>query len=298
MIRTLRGPIALGCWVALAGTSLSCSTLVDVDDYAFEESPCGPRPPACDPGGEERVYAIQWVDIPRLDAEGRRDGFDLDGTEDSICNARDFVAPDGRRGIDQQMAGLLEVLENASGRNTRVDSSAAAARGEDVGLIVVSGIDDDANDPCVEVTQRSAYLPEGTTVESLDRDDDDVLDEGVTFDYGTARERDPVACIVDGQLYARFPPTTRVSPVGGGEVTAYRGRMRMGIEGDGAQSGLFGGSLHVDELPMIDETALRVLRQAADLEPSARGVSDCQGISFALLMEVVPARLGALRPTP
>lgn len=298
MIRTLRGPIALGCWVALAGTSLSCSTLVDVDDYAFEESPCGPRPPACDPGGEERVYAIQWVDIPRLDAEGRRDGFDLDGTEDSICNARDFVAPDGRRGIDQQMAGLLEVLENASGRNTRVDSSAAAARGEDVGLIVVSGIDDDANDPCVEVTQRSAYLPEGTTAESLDRDDDDVLDEGVTFDYGTARERDPVACIVDGQLYARFPPTTRVSPVGGGEVTAYRGRMRMGIEGDGAQSGLFGGSLHVDELPMIDETALRVLRQAADLEPSARGVSDCQGISFALLMEVVPARLGALRPTP
>jgi hypothetical protein len=296
--RSLRRALALSGCVALAATSLSCSTLVDVDEYAFDESPCGPRPPACEPGGAERVYAIQWVDIPRLDSEGRRDGFDLDGTEDAICNARDFVAPDGRRGIDQQMAGLLEVLENASGQNTRVDSGAAAARGEDVGLIVISGLDDEENDPCVEVTQRSAYLPAGTTVESLDRERDNLLDENVTFDYGTARERDPVACIVDGTLYARFPPTTRVSPVGGGEVTAYRGRMRMGIAGEGAQSGLFGGSLHVDELPMIDETALRVLRQAADLEPSARGVSDCQGISFALIMQAVPARLGALRSTP
>ena len=271
----------------------SCVTLVDVGDYSFDVSPCGPRPPSCTPGGVERVYAIRWVDIPRLDTEGRRDGFDLDGTEESICNARDFVAPDGRRGIDQQMAGLLEVLETASGTNTRADSSATAARGEDIGLIVVSGIDDATGDDCVEVTQRSGRLAAGATP---DMDGDGLLDADGVFDYGTARERDPVACIVDGVLHAEFPPTTRASPVGGGEVTAHHGRMRMATVGDGPQPGIFGGSLRVDELPMIDETALRVLRQAADLEPSARGVSDCRAISFALTMEAVPARLGELRP--
>ena len=90
-------------------------------------------------------------------------------------------------------------------------------------LLVLSHVDDLASDDCVEVTQRAGYLPEGVTVADLDRDMDGFLDPDLSFDYGTGREHDPVACSIGGVVHARFPPTTRTSPVGGGEVTADRG---------------------------------------------------------------------------
>ncbi|MBX7194897.1 MAG: hypothetical protein K1X94_22785 [Sandaracinaceae bacterium] len=285
----------LGAAAVIAAVS-SCSATVDVSEFTFDTSPCGPRPPSCAGGGEQRVYAIHWVDIPRRDAEGRRDGFDLDGTSAPICGPIDFVAPDGRTGIDQQMAELLELLEDLGGTNTRDEAERSAASGNAVALVVISNVDDAENDDCVEVTERTAILPDGVTPEMLDVDHDGLLDRDVMFDFSSAHEHDPVACIVDGTLHARFPPTARASFVGmGSEVTVYRGRLRLSLD---TEEGLLGGALRIDELTGLDETSLRVLRQAADLEPSARDADDCASVSFALQMGVVPARLGSLRSTP
>ncbi len=295
MVKVLRTLGTSATCAALLASIGSCSATVDVSDFSFDTSPCGPRPPSCS-GGREVVYAIHWVDIPRRDAEGRRDGFDLDGTADPICGPIDFVAPDGRTGIDQQMAELLELLEDLGETNTREEAERAAASGDAVALVVISNVDDATNDDCVEVTERTAILPEGVTPEMLDANHDGLLDRELTFDYSSAHEHDPVACIVDGTLHARFPPTARTSFLGvGTEVTVYRGRILLGLE---REEGLIGGALRIDELTGLDETSLRVLRQAADLEPSSRDADDCASVSFALQMGVVPAHLGTLRPTP
>jgi len=278
-------------------TLTACSAVVDVNGYAFEESPCGPRPVSCT-GGRQLAFVVRAIDIPRIDDAGLRDGFDLDGTADAICGREDLVSPTGAVGVDNQLAELLEVLEMLGMTNTRTESASAALTGEPVALLVLEHVDDLASDDCIEVTQRTGYLPMGMTADLLDGNRDGLLDPDLTFDYGTSREHDPVACTVDGVVHARFAATTRPSPIGGGEVTAHRGRMRLDTRGTEVRMGLLGGSLRIADLPMLDVTQRGVLLQRADLDPTARGSDDCASISFALVMEAVPARPGAYRDTP
>jgi hypothetical protein len=275
-----------------------CSLTVDVEDYTFEEDPCGPRPPACT-GGRELAFAIRRIDVPAVNAEGRRDGFDLDGTDTAICNRRDQVAPDGRTGIDNELASVIELYEDLTEFDAGAENERQTISGGPIDLIVLGAVDDLANDDCVEVSRRRALLPEGTELADLDADGDGRLDAGLTFDYTTPAERDPVACSVGGTLHARFSSVVAVLPGTTYEATVDRGRMRLDVSGaEGPSEAMIGGSFRIADLErQFPPAVAEFIARRADLDPSSRTANDCRSISFGIVGTLVPATLGVLRPT-
>lgn len=71
---------------------------------------------ACRP--DEPLFALATMAFASGDDSGKVDGFDLDASDGPArqdCIAEDFVAPDGRVGIDNQFARLLPLLLAAIG---------------------------------------------------------------------------------------------------------------------------------------------------------------------------------------
>ncbi len=285
--------LALCMWPTLG----SCTALTRFDDLAFDDDPCPPPPPEGCAGGRTLVYVGRGIRLNRADAEGRRDGFDLDATADPICGEDDVVSPAGETGIDTNLSSMLEAYEQLEGIDLEALVRAQARRGEQLGLLVFAHIDSTANDDCVEVAQRSALLVPGTSQADLDRDGDGRLDAGLTLDYLAASQTSTSACIVDGVLHARFASQSGIIPGSTLEARAHDARVRMVVPADGDTAfPLLGGSVEVDEVsgglppPVADYLRLR-----ADIHPSRRGADDCDRISFAMSIEMVPAVLGSLR---
>lgn len=286
------------CRVIVAVSSLwagSCASLVDLEPYAFDEDPCDPRPRVCT-GGREMVFVVQRSDVPRLDEQGRRDGFDLDGTTDAVCGQRDVEAPDGRPGIDNQMAGILELYEGLTMDTLPAVSARQVVSGEDIQFIVLSHVDDLQDDDCVSVARRPGALPSGTRPEDLDTDGDGLLDPGLTFDFGGARGHDDTACIQGGVVHARFLPIFDNLPGTEIEGTVERGRLRMSVSEQGSGRALLGGSVRIADLSSLPTAVVEFLRPRADLSPSSRTARDCSSISFGIHLDVVPAQLGMRAP--
>lgn len=273
----------------------SCASLVDVDRYEFDDDPCGPRPPMC-VGGREVAFVVRRSELPRLDAMGRRDGFDLDGTADAICGHRDLTAPDGREGVDNQLAPILELYEELTMATLPEVSARSVVAGEDLQLIVLSHVDDLQDDDCVSVARRPATLPAGTRIEELDQDGDGLLDPNLTFDFGGARGYDDTACIHDGLVEARFLPIFDNLPGTELEGIVERGRLRMRVSTDQPNGALLGGSVRLADLESLPSAVAEFLRPRADLAPSSRSARDCSAISFGIYLDLVPCALGERSP--
>lgn len=287
--------------LALALASLllaSCTAITNVDDFTFETEPCGPRPASCT-GGREVAFAVRGFSITRLDAMGRREGFDLDGTDAPICDRTDFVSPDGTTGVDNDLAVLFEMYEELMGVDLQAQSRQAAISGGPVQVVVLSHVDDLANDDCIEVTRRTVVLPAGVTLADLDVDHDGLLDANLTFDYQTPDDRDPVACTTMGVVHARFPSTLFVLPGTTSEIRVDRVRMTLRVNETSPGTGLVGGSIRVDDLTTgLPRAVVEYIRTQADLDPSSRTARDCTSVSFALGLETVPVHLGMLVSMP
>ncbi len=272
-----------------------CSQVIDVDDYDFDRDPCGPRPAMCPPGGESLTFVIVGSDVPRADASGRRDGFDLDGTADAICGQTDFTDHSGVPGVDNQLAPVLELYESLAMIDIRADNRATYARGETVSLFFLEdyeGPDDD----CFVVSYREARVPEGVSVDMLDTDLDGELDADLVWDYGPPLFRSPTACSIDGVIHARFLDAV-VGFLSGvaGDVNAESGRVRLELDPDRLRArGMIGGALRLSDLTGgLPAELVEFLRPRADISPSTRDARDCASISFAVDIEAVPGVRGA-----
>lgn len=286
---------ALALLAALVWPLVGCSQIVDVDDYTFDRDPCGPRPEVCPSGGESLTFVIVGSDVPRADATGRRDGFDLDGTADPICGQADFTDRAGEPGVDNQLAPVLELYESLAMLDLRADNRALYARGETVTVLFLDEYDG-PDDDCFVVSYREARVPEGVTLELLDADLDGELDPGLTWDYGPALFRTPTACSIDGVIHARFLDAVVAFLAGvTQDVNAERGRVRLVIDEDGQRArGMIGGALRlVDLVGGLPAEVVEFLRPRADISPSARDAYDCASISFAIELDAVPAVRGA-----
>lgn len=279
--------------IALA-LATGCTSLVSVDQYSFDVDPCPPQLRECE-GGREIAFVVRSSDVARADSVGRREGFDLDGTDAPICGQRDLGAPDGRTAIDNQMAGILELYEDIAGVNIREDAEAQILAGSGIQLVVLSHVDDLEQDDCVEVTQRTGVFPEGVTSADVDADGDGLLDPGLTFDYLPARGHDASACVIDGVVHARFPPVVDTLSGTSIEATVDRGRLRMPITPEGSAGAVLGGSIRISELTSLPPAVIEFLRPRADLDPSSLTTRDCSSISFGVLLDLVPCTLGERR---
>lgn len=294
-MRAVLAPILCAPLLLVAG----CTALVAVDPYTFDVDPCGPRPTICPSTGRTYTFVLRSVDVPIAGPANRRDGFDFDGTNDPICDQQDFVSPDGTTGIDNSMATIFELYESLTGDDLHARASADAIAGH-TRLIVFENVDDPIEDDCVVITQRDVVLPVGVTTADLDRDGDGLLDAGLTFDYLSPASRDPVACLRDGVLHGRFPPSYGLLPGTTAEGAIDRGRFEMPFDESASHPALVGGSFRVEELRgSLPDAVVEFIDLHADLDPSSRSARDCGSISFGMYAELVPANLGVLRmPTP
>lgn len=173
-------------------------------------------------------------------------GFDLDGDDGSgapppgVRKHANFVSPDGRKGIDNQLStveGCVEGLRR-KGFLPMIFNEGRAA-GSPTALLEVSGIDDPRNDDDVWVTilysgdgvRRSpakVVLPDYTFR----------ISDDPAFGQDFARLRGK---IVDGVLTTAPIAQLHIHEVTGIETTFIQPRLRLQMTDDGRMKGLIGG---------------------------------------------------------
>lgn len=269
---------------------------------------CSDDAATCSASGGAKGSVITFATFARqsVDDEGVAEGVDIDGL-DSVssqiegCYTNDFVSPDGRRGIDNQLATLLPLIEDFVG-SENIDAllEGAIANGQLLLVMNVEGVDDPKNDSCVDVS-----IGAGSGTPFLDSQGDYVKYQTFGFDRETAPVSTlPHGRIEDGVLHAG--PADVVLPVRILDADfnlALRGaRFRMDITHDAlgggfALAGYGGGGIEIAELGDIvaglnigDDiigAVVPLLQNLTDLANNERG--ECTQLSAALRFATTPA---------
>jgi len=245
-------------------------------------------------GGETFVFAVSAHSIGREDPAGIAPGFDRDGhdtdpDDEAGCGHPDFRSPDGRTGIDNQLATLAPTYESAFGADVQSEVADAIASGGYGIVIEVAHWDGTPDDECVDVVVYEARPRE---VPALDED----------------------GRIAPGQLYAPVPRSHRrrfeEASVRGGVLRAGLGGFPLPpfridvfsahLEAEITPAGLRGvvaGELPVEgfaaqmgcDVVAPPEFLRTLLDSVADLRPDDDGV--CRSLSGAVVIAAVPAVL-------
>jgi hypothetical protein len=265
---------------------------------ADEPAPA-PLAPCSSPGALRSVvlstFSFTRADPARGDVV---DGFDLDDHASEAgdpvgCRQADFTSPEGERGVDNQIARLLPIVDSMTGGAFDGLIQGAVNNGQLLVAVSLDGVDDLRDDACVSVSfQRVAGSPfVGSDMrivpdQTFDRDRGHPITQARARIRGGVLETEPFDLPLPvAALDARFTLNIRGAHV----------RARVGS--DGSLTGVVGGGLSVSEFGDIIRTlgigdAKRnafngALRIFADLGPDAAGA--CQQISLGMRFEARPA---------
>jgi hypothetical protein len=182
---------------------------------------------------------------------GVSEGYDLDGTDESICGIRDLEGPDGELGIDNGLSYLVPALEASEAKVVEGYINTGIVEGRILMVVSVSRVDSLKNDACVDVEFGVA------AGEPLLGTDGGILPGQTLMRSGLPTKRVDGVAIVDGRLDAR--PMNLDLPVSlldaNFELNMENGGLRMQFEEDGVASGFFTGSIHQDEVTEILESS-------------------------------------------
>lgn len=228
------------------------------------------------------------------------DGFDLDDRVGGTCGIRDFTAPDGRTGIDNQLAELLPLVESQIG-GLPLDSLVQNAinNGQILLAFDLEGLDDDEADGCLGIRLRrlsgtpllgtDGYLLAGQTLYPDPIAPESLAEGGIITDgvitAGPVDVALPVAILnanfvldVDEALFRAEideEAGTMVAMIGGGVTTAQLIDIVRNTEG----------------VPQdVVDLAETLLRDNADLAPDASGA--CQQFSAVMELHAVRGFVG------
>ncbi len=268
-----------------------------------------PEPAAdCSATGDTMGAVVTQVTFGKLLDDDTAEGLDLDGHdtaegEEAGCYKQDFVSPDGRRGIDNQLAKLLPVVDEVVGtENLDALLEGAIANGQLLIMLAVAGVDDPMNDDCVDLR-----LGAGLGTPFLDTEGNYVPYQTFGFDERETPSSAIVkARIEDGVLVAEagrvILPVTILDADFDLDLAFAGARLRVQPDplGGGLRlSGLMGGGIVVKDFEGIVAgltvgadvvgAIVPLLSGLADLEPDEEGV--CQRVSAALEFETTPAFL-------
>lgn len=263
-----------------------------------------PAPRRCPTVKREATFVIARLGFVRGDPmpEGVSDGLDLDDhdstTGDPVgCGRPDFIAPDGRRGVDNQLARLLPAVDQLTGGALDGLIQGAINNGQLLVALTVEDLDDRCNDPDVTLVVRRV---QGTTLIGADN----LLDPGQTFDL---TRTEPVTRargrVIHGVL--TVDPTRIPLPVAVLDarfvLNFYGARARLRLLEDGGALGILGGGVSVREFgaetdrfgidPPVREVIRTTMRLTADLAPDESGA--CQQLSAAV---AIVARAAFVNP--
>ncbi|MFO0647509.1 MAG: hypothetical protein U0326_14810 [Polyangiales bacterium] len=269
------------------------------DDAAAPTPPAGPGIRCESPKGVSTMVIARFGFV-RADTTraGVSDGFDLDDHDtapgESVgCGRQDYTAPDGRHGVDNQLALLIPVVDSMTGGALDGAIQTAINGGQLLMTITLEDLDNRCNDPSVTmVFRRVTGMP---FVGSDMR-----VDPGQTFD----QTRDLPVTRAHGRVENGVLVTDATNiplPV---EVldarftlNLYGARMRLRLDDAGGAEGIIGGGISISEftataenftIPMSLRGAIgTTMRLVADLAPDDNG--RCQQLSAAVSLSLRPA---------
>lgn len=258
-----------------------------------------PAPADCAATGQSYIGVVSVLTWARVADDGTSPGFDLDGrtsTENDAlgCGITDYVGVDGTPGVDNGMGRLLPTLELTEFQAVEGLVAQTIASGGFLLTFRLDGVDDPANDACVDLTVGRA---EGDVLLGTDG----LLEVGQTVD----RDEDAEELVfrglqmTDGHLQAQ--PLDLSVPLQVFEVSLdfdlTGGALSVDLADDGHLSGVFGGgvdtayimSIATNEDVDADLVDLMgtLLSLYADLQPNDAGTCDQLSVNFEY--EAIPA---------
>lgn len=261
----------------------------------------------CGTEGETKGAVVTDITFARTFDDGTADGIDLDGRvsgegDGEGCFKEDFVSPDGREGIDNQLGTLLPLVEELVG-SENIDAllDGAIANGQLLIMLAVTNVDDPHHDDCVNVRVGA-----GLGTPFLDTNGEYEPYQTFGFDEERAETSTLIAGrIEDGVLEAG--PGRVLLPVqildASFNLDMRFSRVRLEVSHDAlgggvALSGLIGGGILVDDFSQVvsglnigDDivgAVVPLLRPLADLEMDPEE-GTCRRVSGAFKFESTPA---------
>lgn len=213
---------------------------------------CAPPEELLDCGStESQLHFVVTTMGYMRNEDGVSQGYDLDGTDESICGIRDLEGPDGELGIDNGLSYLVPALEASEAKVVEGYINTGIVEGRILMVVSVSRVDSLENDACVDVEFGVA------AGEPLLGTDGGILPGQTLMRSDLPTKRVNGVAIVDGRLDAR--PMNLDLPVSlldaNFELNMEDGGLRMQFDDDGLASGFFTGSIHQDEVTEILESS-------------------------------------------
>jgi hypothetical protein len=282
---------------AIAASALVALALAGCS--ADEATPVSASTDAVCSGGGEHVAVITRLGFGREGPIGVAPGFDLDGRlsdehDDATCHQRDLIDPDGRVGIDDQLAILLPDIEKVYGNAVDGLVQGAVDNGELLLALRMSGVDDLQNDDCVSLGVEVVH---GVPLIGTDG----VMEAFQTFDPDPAGPHDAFgATRIQGGLLT----------AGAGDITIpikifdvdfllhIRGaRARFAIDEAGHFDGVLAGGIEYEELIAGVRQGAGVEKQVPLLRAVLSGAADldgdgdghCELVSATIVIKAAPA---------
>ena len=262
-------------------------------------TPDDPRAPCSSPGERRAVvlttFAFERVDPARGDVV---EGFDLDGHVSAAgdragCRQGDFTSPAGVRGVDNQVARLLPIVDSMTGGAFDGLIQSSVNSGQLLAAVALDGVDSLRDDDCVTLT---FYRVTGMPFVGGDMR----IDPDQTFDVDRAHPPARVPARIRGGVLSTdaFELPFPVAALDARFTLDLRGaRVRARVMPDGSLTGVVGGGIVVQTFgetierfgigAELQRILLTTLRLMADLAPDAGGT--CRQISVGLRFEARPA---------
>ena len=225
---------------------------------------CGDEAPTADVGavemtpepyfeGQRYILADSHANVVRTmrivgeSEPGIAQGFDLDervseADDADTCRHGDLVDPEGRAGIDNQLAIIWPLIEPVIGEAVHALLQGAINEGRVLIIMELVGVDDLLNDDDVTLNvYRVTAVPEVGTFGLISPD------QTFYYDYDGPLSTVEHAAIVDGEVVAG--PVEIQIPLQILDLnyvaTVYRGQVRLQIREDGSFEGVIGGGFDV-----------------------------------------------------
>jgi len=227
---------------------------------------------------DSHANVVRTMRIVGETAPGVALGFDLDervseAGDVETCRHADLSDPEGRAGIDNQLAVMWPLIEPLVGEPVHGLLQQAINQGRVLIMMELAGVDDLQNDDDVTLNvYRATASPEVGNLGYISPD------QTFYYNYQMASSVVENAAIIDGELVAG--PVEIDVPLKILDLdyiaTVYRGVVRLKIREDGTFDGLIGGAFDVQEwidtLLMTNaayeaEIVAPVFTTNADLEP-------------------------------
>lgn len=283
----------LGAALALGLLACSCE--------GGEATFASPAPaPAVDSCTTAKTHAALLTSLvfARETSPGITEGFDLDseisqGTEDASCRHKDLVDPEGRPGVDNQLAALIPVIESVVGNAVDGLLQGAINDGQLLLMIEMEHSDDMVDDPCVDLAVQIARGKPALGT-------DGVVEAFQTFELDQNAPRGVGHARIEGGVLTTGPMEIAI-PFKIFDVSftlhVHGARFRYTIDENGLISGIFGGGIDIEELIAgvsqgagVDRIlgGIRLaLNASADLDPDEDG--KCRQLSSTIHFTATPA---------